>query len=287
MYSEGKPPALISLWPSGNPFKRKPLPLRLPLIHGCDHSTSISYDSVSNLFLRDIPGRTEGTEGWSRSGHKLIGWGHFWKDLLLFLESGYLQLYSRSSHWVWLLGCSFALDRDSEYKLHCAVQWYLAHWEQSLRFITEEITTASIRCSAEFRNWHETPTPSHVAPSTGTLRSTIIRGQWERWRRKAPATNRKGYKSFSWIPQLKLFETDRFWAVFPKSLVVVFEKIRVFPISLCTVAIAQGESCPEASRKPSYPDTLREGQLSEEMKLANNRIHLLHTNLLWVQKALK
>ena len=24
-------------------------------------------------------------------------------------------------YWVWLLGCSFALHRDSEYKLHCAV----------------------------------------------------------------------------------------------------------------------------------------------------------------------
>ena len=38
---------------------------------------------------------------------------------MLSLESRYLHVYS--SHWVWLLGCSFALDRDSEYKLHCAV----------------------------------------------------------------------------------------------------------------------------------------------------------------------
>ena len=169
MYSEGKPPALISLWPSGNPFKRKPQPLRLALSHGYDHS--ISYDSVSNLFLRDIPGRTEGL---SRSGH--IGWGHLWKDLLLFLESGYLQVYS--SHWVWLLGCSFALDRESEHKLHCAVLLKIPRSmgeiltiHRSCRRNHNRIDSLSRRIS----KLAETPTPSHVAPSTGTLRSTMIR----------------------------------------------------------------------------------------------------------------
>ena len=99
-----------------------------------------------------------------------------------------------SSHWVWLLGCSFALDRDSEYKLHCAVK--------DPRTLGEILTICRRRnhnridsLSSRISKLAETPTPSHIAPSTGTLRSTMIRGQWERWRRKEPA-NRRGYKNF-------------------------------------------------------------------------------------------
>ena len=132
------------------------------------------------------------------------------------LESGYLQVYS--SHWVWLLGCSFALDRDSEYKLHCAV---LLKIPRSLGEILtiyrrrnhNRIDSLSSRISKLAWNPNAESRRPSVSSTGSTLRSTMIRGQWEGWRRKEPANNRRAHKSFSWIPQLKLFDTDRFWAV--------------------------------------------------------------------------
>ena len=133
-----------------------------------------------------------------------MGLGHFWKVLLFFLESGYLQVYS--SHWVWLLGCSFALDRDSEYKVYCAVLLKIP------RSLGEILTIYGRRnhnridsLSSRISKLAETPTRSHVAPSTGTLRSTMIRPGGEEKNRR---TIEEGTKFFL-NPQLKLFDTDR------------------------------------------------------------------------------
>ena len=258
MNSEGSPPALISLWPSGNPLKE----YHCHFAWRAATDVTIQLESakthrVSNLFLRDIPGRTESTERWRRNGHRM---GSSLERFVV--VSGELVptcLLEALGVAAWVFGChrSWQWVQTS---LCCAIKDMSLTGRNPHDFIAEEITTASIRCPAEFRNWHETPMPSNVAPSTGTLRNTLISGQWERWRRKKTGEQPKRVQKFAWIPQLKLFDTDRFWAVFPQSLVLVYEKLRVFPISICTVAIAQEESCPEASRKPSYPDTLREGQ---------------------------
>ena len=108
---------------------------------------------------RDIPGRTESPEGWRRSGH--IGWGHLWKDLLLFLESLYLEVYS--SHWVWLL--------DS---------------------LSSRISKLAWNPNAESRRPFDRDSPQHHDQRPV--------GKDLRWRRKEPANNRRGYKSFCLNP---------------------------------------------------------------------------------------
>ena len=189
----------------------------------------------------------EGQRAQRAGGEVDIGWGHLWKDLLLFLESGY-KLHVYSSHWVWLLGCSFALDRDSEYKLHC--ERYLAHWEnphylsqkksQPHRFLVQQ-------------NFETGMNPQRRVTSPLRQRfshSKPISGQWERWRRKEPPNNRRGNKSFAWIPQLKLFDTDRFWAVFPQSLVVVWKNFEFSRSLLVQWRSRKGKVAPRPVENP-------------------------------------
>ena len=131
-------------------------------------SAKLSDSVISNLFLHDMPGRTDCTEGWSRSGY--LGWGHLREDFCCcFWKAGPFHLTIYTSHWVWLLGCSFGLDRKSQYKLRCDC----AHWKESSRFIPEEITTVSIPCPAE--TGMELRRRITSLQSTGTVRSTMFR----------------------------------------------------------------------------------------------------------------
>ena len=188
MYFEGKPPALFSLWRSGNPFKSLKTtatslgthPRMWPFYW---YQLRLGQQSVSPRHTRKDRERRGLEQKWTyRVGSSLE------RCVVISGERVPTSLLEPLGVAAWVFLCPPSWQWVQTSLRSCE--------EKSSRFIAEEITTASIPCPAEFRNWHETPTPSHVAPSTGTLRSTMIRDMWERWRRKEPANNRRGYKSF-------------------------------------------------------------------------------------------
>ena len=138
---------------------------------GLHHSiTIVSAKTRSAFYFSATYQEGQSTEGWNRSGH--IGWGHLWKDLLLFsLENGYLQVYS--SHWAG--GCLGVRLPSIVTVSTNFTALYLAHREKSSRFITEEITTRTnssssrilklaLNPNAESRQPFDRDSPQHNDP---------------------------------------------------------------------------------------------------------------------------
>ena len=157
---------LISLWASGNPFKR-------------NHHHDFAWLSAMDTTFPSAKTRSaicfsatcqEGQRA-QRAGAEvdILGGVIFGK---IFVVASGQRVHSSpklyTSHWVWLLGCSFALDCESEYKLHSTVLFKMPH---SLVEIVMIYPGRNHNCinSLSSRNWHGTPTPSHVASSTGTV----------------------------------------------------------------------------------------------------------------------